>query len=224
MDFRLLPTMRINLLINIFFLILFISCDYAGDQKSFGTAADSLTVKQNAIRNEYCLKQFWKGIDTLYLDTITGFKNSLMCYNRLPSSFYKMTHLKSIQLDTETQLDTLTNEIGNLIGLEVLEITKSKLKYLPKNIGKLKNLKQLTIAWGGQLTEIKPEIGNLNKLEELDLFRNRLTTLPDEIANLKQLKKLILGENDFTEKERNRISKLLPNCEIQFDFKSVYQK
>lgn len=141
-----------------------------------------------------------------------------MCYHHLPAAFFKMVNLTSVHLDTQINLDTLTGDIGKLVNLEVLEITKSKLKYLPKEIGTLKHLKKLTIAWGGELTEIPAEIGNLVRLEELDLFRNKLTTLPTEITNLKRLKKLILGENNFTENEKKRISKLLPNCEIHFSF------
>lgn len=216
--------MRTITIIYILVQTLFLSCNNSSEQKSSVTSADSLKLKLDAIRNDYCLKQFWKGIDTLHFDTVTVFENSLMCYDRLPLGFFSMTHLKFVRLDTETQLDTLTDDIGKLNNIEILEITKSNLKYLPKNIGKLKNLKKLTVAWGMQLTEIPSEIGNLSNLEELDLFRNKLTTLPNEIANLKRLRKLILGENIFTEKERNRISSLLPNCEIQFELNRDYRK
>lgn len=194
------------------------SGNYFLNQKQSLIPKDSLTKKQEVVLREFCFKQFWKNIDTLHLDTVTVFRNSQMCYNKLPSVFFRMTRLKKVQLDTEIKFDTLSDEIDQLTELEILEITKSKLKFLPKSIGKLTNLKKLTVAWGGNLTEIPPEVGNLSKLEELDLFRNKLTTLPDEISKLKHLKKLFLGENNFNESERKRISGLLPKCEIQFDF------
>ena len=216
--------MKYILLIFSLVLILLFSGNYYLDQKPSITLEDSITMRQKVIQREFCLKQFWNKTDTLKLDTVTVFKNSLMCYNKLPSAFFRMTRLKHVQLDTEIKFDTLTEEIGQLIELEILEITKSNLKYLPKSIGKLTNLKKLTVAWGGGLTEIPPEVGNLSKLEVLDLFRNKLTTLPHQISKLKHLKKLILGENNFSESERSRISKLLPNCEIQFEIHSVYRK
>jgi hypothetical protein len=214
--------MRTPLLIFILILFLLFSGKYYFDKKPSKEFEDSITEKYEVIFKEYCLKQFWKNTDTLNLDTVTVFRNSQMCYNKLPKAFFRMTHLKFVHLDTQLKLDTLADEIGQLIDLEILEITKSNLKYLPKSIGKLINLKKLTVAWGGGLTEIPPEIGNLSKLEELDLFRNRITTLPNEISKLKHLKKLILGENNFSELEKNRISGLLPKCEIQFLIHKAY--
>ncbi len=223
-----MSNLKPNLIIYFFTLLMLLSivaCEQSTKkQKALQTIEDNITLKKKNLIKEFYLKQFWKKIDTLDLDTVTVFGNSQMYYHQLPSAFFRMTRLKFVHLDTETNLDTLTDEIDQLIELEILEITKSNLKYLPKNIGKLTNLKKLTIAWGGGLTEIPPEIGNLSKLEELDLFRNKLTTLPDEISKLKNLKKLILGDNNFSEFERSRISRLLPKCEIQFEINTVYRK
>ncbi|WP_000541501.1 leucine-rich repeat domain-containing protein, partial [Leptospira interrogans] len=60
------------------------------------------------------------------------------------------------------------------------------------------------------------EIGQLQNLQYLDLNDNQLTTLPEEIKQLQNLRELNLGDNSITSKERNRIRKLLPKCEIHF--------
>ncbi len=174
--------------------------------------------QSRSLYERYCLESFWKGYDTLNLKKITDFKNSLMCFRSIPIKFFEMKQLRNVELDTEVNMDTLQSNISNLVFLETLIITKSNLKNLPKEIGTLKRLRKLTIAWGRSLVEVPPEIGNLTNLEELDLFRNNLTNLPKEISNLKKLKLLKLGENNFSDFERNKIVKALPNCKIYFDY------
>lgn len=97
-------------------------------------------------------------------------------------------------------------------------VQKSKLKRLPEEICKLKNLKRLTIAWGGKLEELPDNIGRLENLELLDLYRNNLTYLPESIKELKNLKRLILGENNFSKQEQEKIKAMLPNCKITFSY------
>jgi Leucine-rich repeat (LRR) protein len=54
------------------------------------------------------------------------------------------------------------------------------------------------------------------KVYKLDLSRNQLKTLPKEIAELKNLQCLDLRENPISDKEKKKIRKLLPKCNIKF--------
>ncbi len=58
-------------------------------------------------------------------------------------------------------------------------------------------------------------------VDELELADNKLTHLPPEIGKLKNLIYLGLKENPLSQKEKEKIEKLLPNCSIEFD-QTVY--
>jgi Leucine-rich repeat (LRR) protein len=67
-----------------------------------------------------------------------------------------------------------------------------------------------------QLTELPKEIGELTHLLYLEIGNNQLTTLPDEIKYLTSLQELHLESNKLSDKEKERIKKLLPKCVIYF--------
>ncbi|EMJ57574.1 leucine rich repeat protein [Leptospira interrogans serovar Valbuzzi str. Duyster] len=79
------------------------------------------------------------------------------------------------------------------------------------------NLKILYLSQN-KFRKFPDEILRLQNLEWLDFNENQLTTLPEEIGSLSNLKGLYLqGSNFFSEKEKEKIQKLLPKCEIHFE-------
>lgn len=67
-----------------------------------------------------------------------------------------------------------------------------------------------------QLTELPKQIGELTNLLYLEIGNNQLTTLPDEIKYLTNLQELHIERNKLSDKEKERIKKLLPKCVIHF--------
>ena len=66
------------------------------------------------------------------------------------------------------------------------------------------------------IKNIPNEIENLNQLEKMDLWSNEINYISDNISKLISLKELDLRVIMFSDKEKQRIAKLLPNCKIHF--------
>ena len=87
---------------------------------------------------------------------------------------------------------------------------------LPKEIGQLTNLKELSLRYCPNINSLPNEIGNLVSLEKVNLAYNySFDTLPAEITQLKNLKSLDIVDTKISQKEKNKLRKILPNCEIK---------
>ena len=91
-------------------------------------------------------------------------------------------------------------EIGNLTGLENLELTGSQLAGpIPAQLGNLTNLERLVLFNNQLAGPIPAQLGNLTNLEGLSLGFNQLTgPVPAQLGNLTNLEFLILGPNQLT--------------------------
>lgn len=124
-------------------------------------------------------------------------------------------------------------------NLQLLDLSKNRLKELPSELGLLKNLKKL-ILYKNKLEALPPEIGQLEDLRELIINQNELETLPNEIGNLKKLRYIDMWSNNIThlppsmeemyaleevdlrvivmtETEQENIKLLLPNTTVHMD-------
>ncbi|MXW17109.1 MAG: hypothetical protein F4X60_03135 [Gemmatimonadetes bacterium] len=95
---------------------------------------------------------------------------------------------------------TIPPEIGNLGGLERLELGNNRIEgEIPPEIGNLTELYYLSLGLNNLTGEIPPEIGNLTGLRQLRLFSNDLSgSIPPEIGNLTQLWSIWASFNEFT--------------------------
>ena len=72
---------------------------------------------------------------------------------------------------SESQLESLPEEIGQLKALQILYLYQNQLTAIPEEIAQLENLQILHLS-ENQLTSIPPEIGQLQNLQILYLYRN----------------------------------------------------
>jgi len=89
--------------------------------------------------------------------------------------------------------------------------------YLPEEIGHWQALELLDLSYN-KLHELPNEIGQLKNLRRLDLTYNPIEFLPDEIAQLSLLEELVLYKVPISKEEHQRLTGLLPNTKIKFNF------
>ncbi|KAI8571001.1 hypothetical protein RHMOL_Rhmol01G0082600 [Rhododendron molle] len=97
----------------------------------------------------------------------------------------------------DCHLSYLSEEIGNLISLQTLDLAKNNLSTLPDGICNLTCLKHLRLE-DNNVSRLPRGIGGLTLLEILNLGRNSLCTLPDTIGKLSCLKDLLVGNNKLS--------------------------
>jgi len=99
---------------------------------------------------------------------------------------------------SECNLDTIPEQVFDLMDLEELSLAGNTLTFLPPDIGRLKSLRRLQLS-GNLLRELPFEIGALSDLEGLWLHSNQLEKLPSTIGDLGSLTQLALSGNSLRE-------------------------
>jgi len=88
----------------------------------------------------------------------------------------------------------ITENIGNLKNLEILDLSYNSIDSLPKAIGGLEKLRELNLH-SNDLISIPEEIGNLKNLKDFRITFNELTSLPESIGNLYNLERFWASYN-----------------------------
>ena len=137
------------------------------------------------------------------------------------------------------ELNSIQEDIGDLINLMELNISQNKIETLPESFCQLKNLTELKIP--GNMFKKLPEcisefvnlktldlsnnpdldkmnlfriIYKLTSLESLDISFLELNEIPDGIENLKNLKDLNISGNNLNSKLIEKLKKILPKTII----------
>lgn len=89
--------------------------------------------------------------------------------------------------------------MGNLKGLETLELSDNTIRSLPESIGRLKRLATLTLSNNG-LIRLPESLGELSSVKLLDVSRNAIERVPGGgLTGLGALTLLDMRENKLTE-------------------------
>jgi hypothetical protein len=134
--------------------------------------------------------------------------------DKLPEKLSRLEKIVSINL-LGNQFETFPTVLSTLTTLDEISLSSNRLKYVGPEIGSLKNLRIL-IMNNNQLTELPKEIGELINLLYLEIGNNQLTTLPEEIKFATSLQELHIERNNLSDREKEKIKKLLPKCVIHF--------
>lgn len=133
---------------------------------------------------------------------------------KLPTKLSRVEKIVSINL-LGNEFKSFPTVLSKLTTLDEISLSSNNLKHVGPEIGNLKNLRIL-IMNNNQLTELPKQIGELTNLLYLEIGNNQLTTLPDEIKYLTNLQELHIERNKLSDKEKERINKLLPKCVVHF--------
>lgn len=115
-----------------------------------------------------------------------------------------------INLENNNLYGILPKEIGNLTGLDTLNVWSNFLKGdIPAEIGNLVNLIYLDLEYNSFSGGIPTTVGGLSKLTDIYLKGNNLSGgIPDELGGLSQLKYLYLDNNSLSGVVPNTIANL----------------
>ena len=128
----------------------------------------------------------------LYENVLTGI---------VPSSLYKMTKLRHLDVSDNKLIGNLPNEMGFMTNLEYLFTGNNNLmiETLPAFFLELSNLRELSMKRNHLTGSIPLSITYLTNLIFLDFHDNDLTgSLPNEIGSLTDLRHLILKKNKLS--------------------------
>ncbi|MBK6696803.1 MAG: hypothetical protein IPG50_32125 [Myxococcales bacterium] len=105
--------------------------------------------------------------------------------------------LEVLQL-TRTKLRELPSEIERLAHLHTLVLTENALKGLPDSLATLRRLKVLYLN-DNAITSLPEDVGRLGGLEDLNVHKNKLTAIPPSIGELKSLRSANFAANRIAE-------------------------
>lgn len=113
----------------------------------------------------------------------------------LPDEVCELHGLRVLDL-SQNDLGTLPSDIGKLTDLVRLNLSRNQIASLPSDISRLTALRWLSISQNG-LSKLQDEIFRLTSLETLDLGDNKFRAIPADIGNLIRLQYLDLQHNNL---------------------------
>ncbi|CAK8564616.1 unnamed protein product [Lathyrus sativus] len=110
-----------------------------------------------------------------------------------------MKQLHVLSLSNYKSITEVPNSIGNLLYLQYLNLSHTKIERLPSETCKLYNLQFLLLAGCKRLVELPDDMGKLVNLRHLDVCDTALREMPVQIAKLENLQFL----SDFIVSKHN---------------------
>lgn len=166
---------------------------------SFGnlTALTSIEFLDCKLTEETLPESFSNLINLRYLKM-----SAVFWHLPFPTAITKLPNLTYVDLEDNLFTDTIPASLGNITGLQFLNLGNCfsiKGSMIPPELGNLKNLKNLILNSNNLSGTIPDSFANLDSLESLDLADNKLEgVIPSGLNNLKKLNSLFINNNKFT--------------------------
>jgi len=142
------------------------------------------------------LVALYNGIDGPNWNDTTGW-----LVTNTPCSWYGVGcssgHVMRLDFDGNKLSGAIPSDIGRLITLTHLDLSRNQLSSIPAEIGNLQSLTWLSL-WDNRLNSLPVEIGNFKNLTKLNLRKNQLNNLPITIGLINNLTALDLRENQLS--------------------------
>lgn len=136
-------------------------------------------------------------------------------YKTIPAEVFKFTNLSVLILNDNPI--TSVKGIEKLQYLTDLELANAQLTEFPTEATGLKHLQVLSL-YGNRIENIPAEIGELKELRVFNLSKNPISSISEGIRSLTKLEWLELRGNTLTSQDRNKLIKLLPHADIEFEY------
>ena len=91
-------------------------------------------------------------------------------------------------------LTEVPSVLGQLTGLQVLDLWRNQISSIPSVLGQLTGLQELKLS-RNQISSIPSVLGQLRRLRQLDLDSNQISSIPSVLGQLRRLEILSLDNN-----------------------------
>lgn len=142
------------------------------------------------------------------------------------SPLWKLKNLEELEIE-RNDIKEIPSEISQLTKLKRLSIGINPIKTIPTSLSELNNLEQLGLVSLSDFnwTETFNIISKIKSLRRIGFPSSGLTKMPDGFEKLTQIKTFWINGNAFDSDEQERLKKLLPNSELEFNsilFKNLH--
>ncbi|MBS1570684.1 MAG: leucine-rich repeat domain-containing protein [Bacteroidetes bacterium] len=163
----------------------------------------------DTVRTYHSLERAMQQPDSVYRLDLSHKK-----LKKVPDELRRLKNLNALDLG-RNKLRELPGWMNELQYMQEFSAGRNKFTQIPNTVCQWKHLKRLDLHQN-HIEGLPACMGNLKELFSLDLWSNDLGEFPDEISGMKALRFMDLRVIQFSDKEIDHISQLLPSVKIFF--------
>jgi Leucine-rich repeat (LRR) protein len=115
----------------------------------------------------------------------------------VPDEVWLMTDLQTLVL-ADNDLTEISERVGDLSRLRMLDLGHNKLRELPCSIGHLEELSDFLYLHDNRLTQLPDSLSRLQRLRYLNISESAFEVFPEVVTALRSLSELRVTDNRLT--------------------------